>query len=102
MEELSNPLKAFVEDVLEIDPQGTVNKDELFAVFKHWAHKKSIHPGTDLTFKRKFMATMQDKPIETGEVRNGSTRYYVYRGIKLTEKAQNYVNSLGEFTEDVF
>jgi hypothetical protein len=102
MEELSNPLKVFIEDVLVTETGGEVGKDELFAVFKHWAHKKSINPGTDLTFKRRFLAATQDKGIESAETRFNGSRRYVYRGIRLTEKAQNYVNSLGDFMEDVF
>ena len=102
MEELSNPLKVFIEDVLIMDPQGEVGKDELFAVFKHWAHKKSIHPGTDLSFKQKFMAATQDKPITSAEVRANGERKYLYRGIRFTDKAQHYVNALGDFMEDVF
>lgn len=102
MERLSNPMLAFFEEVLVLDDQGTVDKDELFAVYKHWAHKKGMHPGTDLTFKRKFTSTIQDKPVTNGEVRVGNGRKYIYRGMKLTDRAQQYVNSLGDFTEDVF
>lgn len=102
MEELSNPLKVFIEDVLVADTNGEVGKDELFAVFKHWAHKKSINPGTDLTFKRRFMAATQDKSIESAVTRVNGERHNVYRGVRFTDKAQNYVNSLGDFTEDVF
>jgi putative DNA primase/helicase len=102
MERLSNPMLAFFEEVLVLDDQGTVDKDELFAVYKHWAHKKGMHPGTDLTFKRKFTSTIQDKPVTNGEVRVGNGRKYIYRGMKRTDRAQQYVNSLGDFTEDVF
>lgn len=102
MEELSNPMKPFIEDVLVIEPGGMVGKDELFAVYKHWAHKKGIHPGTDLSFKKKFMAAIQEHPIENTEVRANGERKRVYVGARLTDKAQQYVSSLGDFEEDIF
>jgi putative DNA primase/helicase len=102
MEELSNPLKVFIEDVLVLDSNGEVDKDELFAVFKHWAHRKSINPGTDLTFKRRFMAATQDKQIESTVTRVNGERRNVYRGVRFTERAQQYVNTLGDFREEIF
>jgi putative DNA primase/helicase len=102
MEELSNPMKPFVEDVLLFEPGGVVDKDELFAVYKHWAHKKGIHPGNDLSFKKKFLAAVQDQPIENREIRSGGERRRVYVGIRLTDKAQQYVNTLGDLREDIF
>ncbi len=102
MEELSNPLKPFIEDVLIFEPGGMVDKDELFAVYKHWAHKKSIHPGNDLSFKKKFLASVQDRPIENTEIRTNGERKRVYVGIRLTDKAQQYVNSLGELEGEIF
>jgi len=102
MEEISNPLKVFVEDVLVMDAGGEVDKDELFAVFKHWAHKKSINPGTDLTFKRRFIAATQDKAIDIAVRRVNGERRNVYRGIRFTDRAQSYVNSLGDFREEIF
>lgn len=102
MEELSNPMKPFVEDVLVYEPGGVVDKDELFAVYKHWAHRKGIHPGNDLSFKKKFLAAVQDQPIENKEVRSNGERRRVYVGIRLTDKAQQYVNTLGDLREDIF
>ena len=102
MEELSNPLKVFIEDVLILDETAEIDKDELFAVFKHWAHRKSIHPGTDLSFKKKFMAATQEHKIHSAVSRLNGERRNVYRGVRFTEKAQNYVNSLGDFREEVF
>lgn len=102
MEELSNPIGTFFDDVLILQTDGEVDKDELFLVFKHWAHKKGINPGTDLSFKRRFLAATQDKPITSDLRRVGGERRNVYRGIKLTDKAQEYVNSLGDVSGDIF
>lgn len=102
MEELSNPMKPFIEDVLVFEPNATVDKDDLFAAYKHWAHKKSIHPGTDHSFKRKFLAAVQDRPIENKQIRAQGDRQRVYVGIRLNDKAQQYINTLGDFKEDIF
>jgi phage/plasmid-associated DNA primase len=102
MEELSNPLKVFIEDVLVFDLASEVDKDELFAVYKHWAHRKSINPGTDLTFKRRFIAATQDQAIESAVSRQNGERRNVYRGVRFTDKAQQYVNTLGDFREEIF
>ena len=102
MEELSNPIGTFFNDVLTLDVSGEVDKDDLFVVFKHWAHKKGINPGTDLAFKRRFLAATQDKPISTDLSRVGGERRNVYRGIRLTQKAQDYINSLGDVSGDIF
>jgi putative DNA primase/helicase len=96
MEELSNPLGSFFDDVLVLDPSGEVPKDDLYHVFKKWSVNKGIHPGTDLTFKRKFLAATGDKPIRAAEVREDGGRVQVYQGIRLTQKAQTYVDSLND------
>jgi putative DNA primase/helicase len=102
MEELSNPIGSFVTDVLEFDASAYVDKDDLFACFKHWATKKNLPYGTDLAFKRRFLAATQDKHIVADAIRTGGDRLYVYRGAKLNVKAQKYVDSLGNFKEDIF
>jgi putative DNA primase/helicase len=102
MEDLSNPINLFYRDVLIEDPEGTVDKDDLFKVFKKWSQEKGMHPGTDLSFKRKFLAATQDKPISTAVSRVEGRRENVYRGVKLTDKAQGFVNSLSEFNERIF
>ena len=102
MEELSNPIGSFVEDVLELDSTASVDKDDLFACYKHWANRKNIPHGTDLAFKRRFLAATQDKNITADCIRVDGERQYIYRGAKLTDKAQKYIDSLGNFREDIF
>jgi putative DNA primase/helicase len=99
MEELSNPLGSFFDDVLVLDSEGEVCKDDLYHVFKKWSMNKGLHPGTDLTFKRKFLAATGDKPITTAENRANGNRVQVYRGIRLTPKAQQYADSLNDTME---
>jgi putative DNA primase/helicase len=102
MEELSNPIGTFVEDSLIFSPEQLVDKDELFAVFKKWCTAKSIPYGTDLVFKRRFLAATQDRAITSDMIRTNGERQHLYRGVGLNAKAQKYIDSLGNFREDIF
>ena len=102
MAELGNPIGSFVEDALEITPEAEVNKDHVFSCYKHWALKKSIPPGTELAFKRRFLAAIQEHRIVSDSRRVDGNRVHVYRGVKLNEKAQKYVDSISNFEEEIF
>lgn len=102
MSELGNPIGSFVEDALIVDPEAEVNKDHVFACYKHWALKKSIVPGNELAFKRRFLAATQEHRIVSDSHRNSGGRVHVYRGVKLNEKAQKYVDSISNFEEEIF
>ena len=102
MSELGNPIGSFVDDALIIDPDAEVNKDHVFACYKHWALKKSIVPGNELAFKRRFLAATQEHRIVSDSHRNSTGRVHVYRGVKLNEKAQKYVDSISNFEEEIF
>ena len=102
MAELGNPIGSFVEDALDIDPSSEVSKDHVFACYKHWALKKSIPPGTELAFKRRFLAAIQEHRIVSDSKRVDGNRIHVYRGVKLNEKAQKYVESISNFEEEIF
>jgi len=102
MSELGNPIGSFVEDALVFDPTGKVSKDDVFTCYKKWAIHKSLPPGTELAFKRRFLAATQEHRILTGEDRTNGGRIQVYHGVKLTDKAQKYVESVESFNEEVF
>lgn len=102
MAELGNPVGSFVEDVLEFDPLGTVPKDDVFTCFKRWALHKSLPPGTELAFKRRFLAATQEHRIDVDVDRSNGGRIHIYRGVKLNAKAQKYVNSVESFNEEIF
>lgn len=102
MAELGNPIGSFVEEALLFDPDGKVCKDDVFACYKRWAIKKSIVPGTELAFKRRFLAATQEHRIESGLDRTDGNRTHVYRGVRLNEKAQKYVDSIETFDEGAF
>ena len=102
MAELGNPIGSFVDEALEFDPIGMVPKDDVFTCYKHWALKKSLPPGTELAFKRRFLAATQEHCIETGEDRSNGGRIQIYRGVKLNARAQKYVDSVESFNEEIF
>ena len=100
--ELGNPIGTFIDDALEIVIDGEVDKDDLFTTYKHWANKRSIHPGTDLAFKRKFLAAIQEHRVHSETRREDGMRKYIYIGIKLNDKAQAYVDSISNFEKEAF
>jgi putative DNA primase/helicase len=102
MEELSNPMGTFIGDVLILDKDSRVNKDELFVVYKRWATAKGLYVGNDLSFKRQFLAASQGTGIHTASDRVGGTSNYFYAGARLCDKAQKYIDGLGNFTEEIF
>jgi putative DNA primase/helicase len=102
MAKLSNPLESFIEDVVEFDSFGSVDKDDLFMCYKHWAIKKNIHPGTDMSFKRRFQATTQDKGVTSYRKRDLGETTHLFLGVKLKKKAQAYVDSISNFEKEIF
>ena len=102
MAELGNPMGTFAEDALEFDPKSMVKKEDVFVCWKHWALKKSMAPGTEQAFKRRFLAATQERYVMSQQVQIGGERSQVYMGVKLNEKAQKYLDSVETFDEGVF
>jgi hypothetical protein len=102
MAEIGNPIGSFVDEALELDIEASVLKDDVFACFKHWAVKKNIPFGTELAFKRKFLAATQEHGVKSQETRNNGKRNHLYIGIKLNQKAQEYVDTNVIRNEGVF
>ena len=102
MAELGNPIGTFVEDALEFDVNSRVNKEDVFSCYKHWALRKSMAPGTEQAFKRRFLAATQEQYVRSDTVQINGQRSQVYMGVKLNEKAQTYLDSIQTFDEGVF
>ncbi len=102
MAELGNPIGSFSEDALEFSPDYMVRKEDVFACYKHWALKKSMPPGTEQAFKRRFLAATQEQLVRSEQVQENGERMQVYVGTKLNAKAQKYVDSIETFDEGVF
>lgn len=102
MSEIGNPIGSFVEDALEFDVHGHASKDDVFACYKRWALKKSLPPGTELAFKRRFLAATQEHRIDVDVLRTKGARTHIYRGVKLNEEAQKYIDSVEPLNESIF
>lgn len=102
MEELGNPMKPFADEALEFDPLSWVRKEDVFACWKHWALKKSMSPGTEQAFKRRFLAATQEKYVTSDQIQVNGERSQVYKGVKLNDKAQKYLDSVETFNEGIF
>lgn len=102
MAELGNPIGSFVEDALIFDPLATTGKDDVFAAYKHWALKKSMSPGTEQAFKRRFLAATQENFVKSDLVRVNGERSHVYMGVRFNEKAQKYIDSIETLDEGIF
>lgn len=102
MAELGNPLAVFAETALDFEPTATVRKEDVFACYKHWALKKSMAPGTEQAFKRRFLAATQEQFVKSEEIRQNGERVSVYLGVSLKPKAQKYIDSIETFDEGVF
>jgi hypothetical protein len=102
MAELGNPLAVFAETALDFEPTATTRKEDVFACYKHWALKKSMAPGTEQAFKRRFLAATQEQFVKSEEIRVNGERVSVYMGVALKPKAQKYIDSIETFDESVF
>jgi len=97
MEQLGNPLNSFVEDTFVFDPVSQVKKDDVFLCWKRWALKRSLPPGSEMSFKRRFLAATQEKRIEAGESRADGERTPIYLGLRFNTSAGEYLKSVETF-----
>lgn len=97
MEELGNPIGSFVTDALVYDTEAHALKDDVFVCWRKWANAKNIPSGSDLAFKRRFLAATQDHRVIASRLRLDGELVNVYMGVKLNPKAQKYVDSISNF-----
>lgn len=102
MSELGNPMGTFTEDALEFVSGNWVRKEDVFICWKYWALQKSMSPGTEQAFKRRFLAATQEKFVTSDRIWVDGERLHVYTGIKLNPKAQKYLDSVEPLNEGVF
>ena len=102
MAELGNPIGSFVEDALIFDATSMVSKDDVFACYKHWALKKSMSPGTEQAFKRRFLAATQENFVKSDLVSTNGERSHVYMGVRFNDKAQKFLDGIVKFDEGIF
>jgi hypothetical protein len=103
MQEIGNPMSTFAEDALEFDPAAFVTKDDVFNCYNHWAIKKKMPVGTEMAFKRRFLASTQEHRVTTDLIREAGDRKHIYRGVRLNSKAQKYIETIGSsFDTEIF
>lgn len=99
--ELGNPIGTFIEDILVFDEEGSVDRNDLFKVYKQWNTRRGMPPGNALTFKRKFMAAIQGMPVQPSTLQADGETKHVFTGVRLNKKAQAYVISVSSFEDDL-
>ena len=102
MSDLGNPISTFIEDAIIFDSKSYESKDDIFDCWKHWALKKQMATGTEMAFKRRFMAATQEHGIRADRVMVNKESTHVYYGVKLNEKAKAYVSTIIRTGEGVF
>ena len=109
MEEIGNPIGRFIEDALVFGEDFEVGKDEVFQCYKHWAHKKQLGQITEMSFKRRFIAAVQEHNVKTKRERfkmediDGSQSKHMYTGAALNARARAFIDAhTAEFDEGVF
>jgi putative DNA primase/helicase len=102
MAELGNPMGTFVEDALEFDATSMARKEDVFACYKRWALHKSMSPGTEQAFKRRFLAATQEQFVRSDKVQIEGQRQQVYMGVRINDKAQKFLDSIETFDEGAF
>jgi len=100
MADIGNPMQNFIEDTLDFGKDYEVAKDDIFTCYTHWCLKKKLNAGNELAFKRRFIAASQEHKVESGLNRAGGKREHVYKGIRLNERAQTYMDSIISFESD--
>ena len=102
MAELGNPIGSFVEDTLIFDKESSVEKDDVFACYKHWAQRKGMHPGAEQAFKRRFLSATQEHFVRADQMQKDGERSHVYLGVRFNDKAEKYLQSIVSFDEGVY
>jgi P4 family phage/plasmid primase-like protien len=95
--ELNNPLSEFMTDCIVFERGEHVDKDAVFACYRRWVVKKNLQAGSELSFKRRFIAATQEYGVSTALDRTGGQTRHIYTNMRLTDKAQAFIDSMSEF-----
>jgi len=101
--ELNNPLSEFMMDSVVFEKGASVNKDDVFTCYRRWVVRKNLQAGSELSFKRRFIAATQEHGVSTGLDRTNGQTQHVYTNMRLTPKAQAFINSTTDFeNQEIF
>ena len=81
LEDLSSPVGAFIRDCCVIGPGYEVPVADMWTAWKSWCEDNGRKPGTKQVFGRDLRAAVPG--LDDSRLREGDTRYRVYRGITL-------------------
>jgi putative DNA primase/helicase len=82
LEEMSSPVKAFLNACCELGSDLSVDVDTMFTAWKTWADDRGLKPLTSPVFGRDLRAACPT--IDTARPRLGACRSRVYTGVKLS------------------
>lgn len=78
----TSPIRAFLDDCCQLDPEASTPKDELYDAWKRWCRTEGRdHPGTKPTFSRDLFAA--GVGIKEAKIRIGGVRTPSYLGVRL-------------------
>lgn len=99
MEDLSSPIGVFIRECCDTGTGCEISCPDLFSRWQKWCESKgNKDPGPDTVFGRDLHAAIPG--LETKQVRQGSMRIRVYRGIKLKENEQETQEEVEEEMEE--
>ncbi|MEU0246660.1 phage/plasmid primase, P4 family [Streptomyces sp. NPDC006235] len=79
-EDATAKVKAFVEQLCEVDPQHKIVKNHLFQIWKTWCEQRNFAPGTESTFAKNLKAYNPKINSYRSRVKNDKNWYFT--GIK--------------------
>jgi hypothetical protein len=91
MEETGSPLSSFIQDTIEFDSELSVNKNDVFNCYSRWCLKRKMVVGSEQSFKRRFLASAQERNIRSDVDRSNGNRVHRYLGMGLNASAQKYI-----------
>jgi putative DNA primase/helicase len=85
LEDLASLVSAFVRDRCHVDPEKTVNKDELWKTWREWCNDEGAKPGTKAIFIRDLRAAVPGTKPGRKKHPDGK-REHVVAGIRLRQE----------------
>jgi phage/plasmid-associated DNA primase len=80
---LSSPIRAFLEDCCESEPDYAVKADDLREAWERWCERHGHEPGSATAFGTKLRAV--NPAYERVRRREGGPQTYFYKGLRLAE-----------------
>lgn len=89
----ASPLAEFVEEECTLAPDAKVEKNKLYAEWKHWAEANGRSAGSSADFGKKLFAAYGTR-IESCRIGSQGSQRPGYRGIELQSRGGEWVNGV--------